>query len=57
MSTFVDPPTPESFEHNDQHPEVDDEDVEPDSFDKRVQDEFKTFVGDATPTEGPAPAG
>ena len=57
MSTFVDPPNPESFEHNGQHPEVDESDVEPDSFDEQVEDEFKTFVGDATPTDGPAPAG
>ncbi|WP_169799976.1 hypothetical protein [Herbiconiux solani] len=56
MSTFIDPPTPESFEHNGQHPEVDDEKgEEQDSFDKQVENEFKTLVGEAEPTDGPAP--
>jgi hypothetical protein len=57
MSTFSDPTNPESFEHNGQHPEVDDEYEEKDSFDKKVEDDFKTFIGDAEPAEGPAPAG
>ncbi|MGA1837692.1 hypothetical protein VD659_12255 [Herbiconiux sp. 11R-BC] len=56
MSTFTDPLEPESFEHNNQHPEVD-EDEEQDSFDKQVEDEFKEFIGEASPTDGPAPAG
>ena len=56
MSTFVDPPTPEAFEHNGQHPEVDD-DEQADSFDQKLEQEFKEFVGDAEPTDGPAPAG
>lgn len=57
MSTFVDPPTPESFEHNGQRPEVDDEYEETDSFDEKLEDEVKEFIGDAEPTDGPAPAG
>jgi hypothetical protein len=74
MSTFVDPPQPESFEHNGQKPEVEVTDAEavdsenvaagsnsetdqPDSFDENLESEFKEFVGDATPTDGPAPAG
>ena len=32
-------------------------DSEPDSFDEHAEDVFKEFVGDATPTDGPAPAG
>jgi hypothetical protein len=57
MSTFTDPLEPESFEHNGQHPEVDDDEEERDSFDEKAEDDFKEFVGDAEPTEGPAPAG
>ncbi len=56
MTDFIDPLEPGSFEHNDQHPEVD-EGEEQDSFDKQVEDEFKEFIGDAEPTDGPAPAG
>ena len=60
MSTFTDPLEPESFEHNGQHPEVDEDqatDREPDSFDDKLEQEFEEFVGKATPTDGPAPAG
>jgi hypothetical protein len=76
MSTFTDPLEPESFEHNGQHPEVDENDAidgsdgadrapstgteatdEPDSFDENLETEFKTFIGDAEPADGPAPAG
>ncbi|GAA2247676.1 hypothetical protein GCM10009851_36400 [Herbiconiux moechotypicola] len=56
MSTFIDPPTPESFEHNGQHPEVD-EDEQQDSFDHQVEEEIRELIGDAEPTDGPAPAG
>lgn len=56
MSTFVDPPNPESFEHNGLHPEVNvPEDEEQDSFDKKVEAEFREFVGEAAPTEDEAP--
>jgi hypothetical protein len=30
---------------------------EPDSFDTKLESEFKEFVGEATPIDGPAPAG
>ena len=55
MSTFTDPLEPESFEHNGQHPEVD-EDEEQDSFDKKVEEEVREFIGEAQPTDGPSPA-
>ena len=32
-------------------------DSEPDSFDEHAEDVFKEFVGEATPVDGPAPAG
>lgn len=56
MTDFIDPLEPGSFEHNGQRPEVD-EDEQQDSFDKQVEEEFKTYIGEAQATDGPAPAG
>jgi hypothetical protein len=55
MSTFVDPPNPGSFEHNGQRPEVDESDLEEDSFDNRVADERRTLADGATDDDEPAP--
>lgn len=34
-----------------------DETDQPDSFDENLEQEFKEFIGDAEPADGPAPAG
>ena len=33
------------------------DDGEKDSFDENLETEFKEFIGEATPTDGPSPAG
>jgi hypothetical protein len=52
MSTFVDPLEPESFEHNNQHPEIDSEE---DDFDESLEEKISEFIADPEPTDGEAP--
>ncbi|GGI41252.1 hypothetical protein GCM10010988_33160 [Cnuibacter physcomitrellae] len=52
MSTFIDPLEPESFEHNGQHPEIDEE---TDSFDEDLQEKLGEFVAEPEPSDSEAP--
>ncbi len=52
MSSFTDPLQPESFEHNGQRPEVDEEE---DSFDEDLEEKFEEFVASPEPSDGSAP--